>query len=340
MKNPSLAVKLGIFVLVMLAVNGAMVLVFTQVDSGNARTYHAVFADASGMHPGAKVRIAGVPVGSVRAVRYGADHRAHVDFTIDSGDRPTTTTRAAIRYEDLVGNRYLELQRGTSATPLPPGATIAPPNTAPALDLDALLGGFHPLLQALDPRQVNELSMALLQIFQGRAGTITEVLERVGAVSTTLADRDQVIGRVITNLNTVLGEISSRGDQFGSTLDHLQQLVSGLASDRALIGRAVGTLDRATETFAGLLTDVRPDLAATINGMDTALTPSVNHINDLDGVLNQLPDDYRKLTRTGAYGSFFNFYMCGLSFKLTGPDGKPTVVQMTDQKTGRCAPRS
>lgn len=337
--NRTTAVKLGVFVLVMALVNVAMFLVFTQVHSGNSRTYHAIFTDASGMRPGSKVRIAGVPVGSVQAVRYGADHRAHVDFSIDTDDRPSRTTRAAIRYEDLIGNRYLDLERGADTAPLPAGATIALPNTAPALDLDALLGGFHPLLQALDPKQVNELSMALLQIFQGRAGTITEVLQHVGVVTSTLADHDQIIGRVITNLNTVLGQIASRGDQFSSTLNHLQQLVSGLAGDRDLLGHAVDTLDTATNTFAGLLSDIRPDLSATITQIDAALTSSTNHIPDLDAVLKELPDDYQKLTRTGAYGSFFNFYLCGLSFKLDGPDGKPKVLELYNQTTGRCGPK-
>ncbi|WP_024802899.1 MCE family protein [Nocardia sp. BMG51109] len=334
----ALPVKLGLFVLVMLVVNGAMILVFTQVNAGSSRTYHAVFADASGMKSGAKVRIAGVPVGQVGEVSYGDDHRAHVEFSITTSDRPTTSTRAAIRYEDLVGNRYLELQRGPDTAALPANSTIEPPNTAPALDLDALLGGFQPLLQALDPKQVNELSLALLQIFQGRTGTVTQVLQRVGGLTATLADHDQIIDRVITNLNTVLGEIASRGDQFSSTLDHLQQLVSGLAQDRDVIGRAVTTLDDAADTFTGLLTDVRPDLAATVGQMDAALTPTVNRIDTLDAVLGRLPEDYRKLTRTGAYGSFFNFYLCGLSLKVPGPDGDPKVVELTDQKTGRCAP--
>lgn len=332
----SLVLKLSVFVFVMLLVNGAMILVFTQVNAGSSHTYHAVFTDASGMHPGSKVRIAGVPVGEVHAIRYGGDHLAHVDFSINTGDRPTTSTRAVIRYEDLVGNRYLELQRGPDSTLLPSGGTIAPPDTAPALDLDALLGGFHPLLQALNPAQVNELSMGLLQIFQGRAGTITEVLQRVGAVTSMLADHDQLIGRVITNLNSVLTEIASRGDQFSSTLDHLQQLVSGLAQDRDVIGQAVTTLNTTADTFSGLLSEVRPDLSATIAGMNSALTPTVNQIGTLDSTLNQLPGQYQALIRTGAYGSFFNFYMCGISLKMTGPDGKPVVATLTDQKSGRC----
>ncbi|MFE6862183.1 MCE family protein [Nocardia sp. NPDC057668] len=338
MKRANL-VKLSIFVTVMLVINGAMILVFTQVNGGDSDTYRAVFTDASGISAGSKVRIAGVPVGSVDSVRYESDRNAHVEFSINTADRPTSSTRAVIRYEDLVGNRYLELQRGADTTVLPAGATIRPPNTAPALDLDALLGGFHPLLRALDPVQVNELSLALLQIFQGRAGTIGQVLQRIGSVTGALADRDEVIGRVITNLDNVLNQIAARGDQFSSTLDHLQQLVSGLARDREIVGRTVDSLAAAADAFTGLLTDVRPDVAATVTELNTALTPAVHQLDTLDAALDRIPDDYRKLIRMGAYGSFFNFYLCGLSFKLTGSDGNPVVIDVTDQKTGRCAPR-
>ncbi|MFD2394497.1 hypothetical protein ACFSSF_12920 [Dietzia aerolata] len=42
--------------------------------------------------------------------------------------------------------------------------------TAPALDLDALLGGFRPLFRALDPAQVNQLSESIVKVFQGSPG--------------------------------------------------------------------------------------------------------------------------------------------------------------------------
>ena len=52
---------------------------------------------------------------------------------------------------------------------LMPGQTIPLARTAPALDLDALIGGFRPLFRALDPDQVNALSSQLIEAFQGRA---------------------------------------------------------------------------------------------------------------------------------------------------------------------------
>ncbi len=69
------------------------------------------------------------------------------------------STTAHIRYADLVGNRYIELQRGQGPERiLPPGGNIPITQTQPALDLDALIGGFKPLFRALDPQKVNNIA--------------------------------------------------------------------------------------------------------------------------------------------------------------------------------------
>ncbi len=77
-----------------------------------------------------------------------------VEFTADESVVLTEGTRAVIRYDDLIGGRYLGLQEGTGDTRsrLQAGATIPLSRTAPALDLDALIGGFRPLFKALEPR--------------------------------------------------------------------------------------------------------------------------------------------------------------------------------------------
>ncbi|TQF67011.1 MCE family protein [Rhodococcus spelaei] len=340
MKIKGYAVKFGIFVVVMVLVNAGLILVFGQIRGGGANTYAAEFVNVSGLKSGDKVRIAGVPVGAVSSVAFGENHRAQVEFTVDSGDTLTVATRAAVRYQDLVGNRYLELLDGPrGAEPLPEGETIPIDRTAPALDLDALLGGFRPLFQALDPEQVNALSMSLLEVFQGQSGTVSSVLAHTGSITNTLADRDELIGRVIGNLDGVLSELRGRGGQFSDTLDHLQQLVSGLASDREVIGTAVTSVNTATGTLADLLTEVRPNLAGTVSRLDTSLEPLIEQQGELDRIFASMPSNYRQLIRVGAYGSFFNFYLCGIALKVDGADGKPMTVNLADQKTGRCAPR-
>ncbi|MFD4292821.1 MCE family protein [Rhodococcus sp. NPDC058505] len=337
---PGYAVKFGVFAVVMLLVNAGLILVFGQIRGGGSATFAAEFTSVSGLRPGDRVRVAGVPVGAVDSVELGANRRARVEFSVDEAAVPTVETRAAVRYQDLVGNRYLELLDAPGAArPLAAGETIPVRRTAPALDLDALLGGFKPLFRALDPVQVNQLSMSLLKVFQGQSGTVSSVLAHTGSITTTLADRDQLIGRVIDNLDAVLSELRGRGDQFGDTLDHLQQLVSGLGADRELIGDAVSSVTTATGTFADLLTDTRPDIAGTIAELDASLVPVVEQQDELNRIVASMPSNYRQLIRIGAYGSFFNFYLCGIAMKVDGIDGKPMTVDLIDQTTGRCAPR-
>src|SRR3954454_25317669 len=103
----------------------------------------------------------------------------------------------------------MALEEGAGATKkIQPGGTIPLDRTAPALDLDALIGGFRPLFHALDPDQVNALSGQLISAFQGQGATIGSFLTQTATLTSTLADRDQPIGHVVVNLNTVLVSLS------------------------------------------------------------------------------------------------------------------------------------
>ncbi|MGV9301522.1 MCE family protein [Amycolatopsis sp. NPDC003676] len=292
------------------------------------------------MVPGAKVRIAGVPVGSVTSVKVGDDDLAHVEFDVDTKYAVLSSTRLAIKYENLVGDRYLELMEGPgSARVLPEGSTIGKEQTAPALDLDLLLGGFKPLLRGLDPGQVNDLTSALLQIFQGQGGTLVSLLNSGGNFSRTLADRDALIGSVIDNLNTVLATIDDRDEQFTTTIDELQRLVSGLAAERDPIGAALPRIAGATKELNDLLTTARPDLRNTIEQTGRLATNLDNGSDQLEWVLGKLPDTYKKLIRIGSYGAFLQLYICGTVLLVDGPNGQPMEVRIPgSQASGRCTP--
>ena len=67
-----------------------------------------------------------------------------VEFTADDSVTLTEGTRAVIQYDNLFGDRYLALQEGAGGSRiLKPGETIPVVRTQPALDLDALIGGFR-----------------------------------------------------------------------------------------------------------------------------------------------------------------------------------------------------
>lgn len=314
-------------------------MIFSQMRFSRSTGYHAIFTSSSGVLPGSKVRIAGVPVGSVSRVTVGKDHLAHVDFDIDNEYHVYSGTQAAIRYENLVGDRYLELMEGPgTAQPLRKGSTIGVEHTKPALDLDMLLGGFKPLLRGLNPQQVNDLTGALLQVFQGQGGTLVSLLNSGGSFTKTLADRDALIGSVIENLKTVLATIDAKDQDFGTTLNELQRLVSGLAADKDPIGDALPRLAGATGDLTNLLQVVRPDLKSNVTELGRLSANLDDQQDQLQYVMNLLPDTYKKLIRIGSYGSFLNMYICGANFLTDAPDGGTQLIKMPGmQTTGRCS---
>lgn len=323
MKLGSILVRLGIFTVVMSIILVGLVVVFGQVRFKGTTTYQAAFTSASGLEKGQIVRVAGVRVGKVEKVSVG-DRSALVTFNVEKPRKLLEGTRAQIRYENLVGDRYLALLDGPGPMEeLGSGETIPISQTAPALDLDVLIGGFQPLFEGLSPEKVNRLSESLIATLQGQGGTVNSLLAEAASLTSTLADRDQLIGEVIDNLNTVLGTLNERGDTFSNLVGQLQELVSGLAADRDPIGQAVTKISGLSSSVGGLLTDVRPPLRGSIAELDRTAGLLVEGEPTLDRILQQLPGAYDQLRRAGAYGAFFNFYICSVTLKLTGPDGKP-----------------
>ncbi|MGB3352939.1 virulence factor Mce family protein [Mycolicibacterium hippocampi] len=335
------AVRLGVFLAVCLLGVFALFAVFGQMRFGEkSHQYRAEFVNVTGLETNDFVRIAGVEVGKVTKVEIQPDTTALVEFSADDSVVLTQGNRAVIRYDDLIGGRYLALEEGAGGVErLNPGDTIPLALTSPALDLDALIGGFRPLFQALDPEQINALSGQLITALQGQGGTINSFLAQTAALTSTLADRDQLIGDVIINLNTVLGSLGDQSDQFGKAVDSLSELVEGLESRGEEISSGLAYTNAAAGTIADLLSEARPPLQKVVNETDRTAGIVVADADYFDNLLNTLPDAYQALARQGIYGDFFSFYLCDLVLKLNGKGGQPVYVKVAGQDTGRCAPR-
>lgn len=318
----------------------ALLAIFAEFRFGEGKTYRAEFSNVSGLKDGDMVRVAGVEVGKVETIEVGDDAVVSVAFGTDDSVVLTDGSRAAIRYDNLFGGRYLALEEGAGGvTPLPVGGTIPQARTQPALDLDALIGGFRPLFRALSPDQVNELSGQLMQALQGQGPTIGSFLDQAAAVSNTLADRDELIGQVIGNLNVVLGSLGAQSDRFDTAVTSLSELVNGLAERRTDISAAVAHTNAASASLADLLGEIRPPVRKVVQETDRAAAIAVADHEYLDNLLATLPDKYRVLGRQGLYGDFFSFYLCEVVLKLNGKGGQPVYVKLAGQDTGRCTPR-
>jgi len=332
--------RLTIFLIVCALGLFALLAIFAQLRFHAEKTYAAEFTNVSGLINGDFVRIAGVEVGKVKKISIKSDTTALVEFSADDSVVLTEGSTAVIRYNDLIGGRYLALEDGAGGTKkLNPGATIPVDRTSPALDLDALIGGFRPLFRALDPDQVNALSGQLIAAFQGQGATISSFFSQTAALTNTLADRDQLIGQVIGNLNTVLGSLGDQSTQFAKAVDSLSQLVGTLAGRKHDISNAIAYSNAGAGSVADLLSQARPPLQKTVHELDRTAGIVVADHDYFDNLLATLPDAYKVLGRQGLYGDFFSFYLCDLLLKLNGKGGQPVYVKLAGQDSGRCAPR-
>jgi phospholipid/cholesterol/gamma-HCH transport system substrate-binding protein len=327
-KTTSSLVKLIIFALVTLVTFGTLAATIANISFGDRFTYTAVFSDVTGLAKGQDVRIAGVRVGEITRIGIYHDRTsAVVDFRVARTSVLTRGTIATIKYRNLVGERYLALSQGPGpATALRDGDTLARNHTQSALDLTVLFNGFKPLFAALSPQDVNELSGEIISVLQGEGSSINSLLSRTASLTSTLADRDQVIGRTITNLNTVLGTVDAHDKALGDLLDQLQRFVSGLAGDRAAIGSSLTNINNVTGETADLLTKGRPAIKADVANLGslTTLLNKPSNTAAFEKFLTTTPGKLEKLTRTATYGSWFNFYLCRFNGRMVLPTGVTT----------------
>ena len=346
MKVTGAALKLGTISAVLLMITVSIVVIFGQIRFNRNTGYSAEFGNASGLREGQFVRASGVEIGKVKRIRLiDGGTRALVDFDVDRSIPLYQSTTAQIRYLDLIGNRYVELKRGEGEGAdriLPAGGFIPLSRTSPALDLDALIGGFEPLFRALDPEKVNTIASTIITVFQGQGGTINDILDQTARVTGHLAERDQAIGEVVRNLNTVLDTTVRHRKEFDQTVDNFEKLITGLANHADPLAAGTANISSAAGTVADLLADNRALLHKEINYLQALQGPLIDQKDQLNDLIRKTPTALNLIGRSiGLYGDWVNFYVCDLTIKWNGlqPGGPVRTVRIWQQPTGRCTPQ-
>jgi phospholipid/cholesterol/gamma-HCH transport system substrate-binding protein len=346
MKITGTLVKLGTFAVVLLLFTVMIFVVFGQIRFDRTNGYSAEFSNVSGLREGQFVRASGVEIGKVKTVELvDGGKRVRVKFDVDRSIPLYQSTTAQIRYLDLIGNRYLELKRADGEGHdkiLSPGGFIPISRTTPALDLDALIGGFKPVFRALSPDKVNEIAKTLITVFQGQGGTINDILDNTAQLTNQLAERDRAIGEVVKNLNTVLDTTVRHRKDFDQTVNNLEVLITGLKNHADPLAAGTAHISNAAGTVADLLAEDRASLHKAVNYLDTIQQPLIDQRPQLLDFLQKVPGALNSIGRgIGSYGDFVNFYACDISLKINGlqAGGPVRTVRLFHQPSGRCSPQ-
>jgi len=333
----AIIIKSLVFTIATVTATGILATTIRNSSAGEAQDYTAIFNDATSVNRGDDVRISGVKVGTVKDVSITGNRLAKVTFTIRKGVRLDAGSLIQIKFRNLVGQRYLAVEQpalpgaggdiqpasATTSTEaeIKPGHTFGVDETRPALDLTVLFNGFRPLLRMLNPEDVNALSSQIIAVFQGEDATVDGLLQSTASLTSTLAEKDQVIGELITSLSGVMTTVNDRSGQLDTTLVAMQQLVSGLSEDRASIGDSIEGMGELTTRVSGLLGDIRQPLRKSIAHVGVLSANLDNHSAEVDSFLKKLPVKLDRIGRLGSYGSWLNFYLCSMDGRIPMPEG-------------------
>ncbi|AIY17316.1 MCE family protein [Pimelobacter simplex] len=313
----TIAIKFAAFA----AVSGLLLLLLVNTMqngvSGDTREFKAEFADVNGLRTGDDVKAAGVRVGQVTSIE-ATDDGAEIGIELVKDQPLLDTTQLVMRYQNLLGQRYIALVQGAQrGAELDDGAVVPLAHTDPGFDLTGLLNGFRPLFRVLQPGDVNTLASSLIKVLQGEGGTVEQLLSQTGQLSNFLADRDQVIGEVMTNLKPVLDNLAGQGDEITQTVQELRALMTGLAEDRKSIGASIDGVSRLVGATSSLLKEVKVPLVRTTDRLVTVADMLERSRGSLKAAVPAFATVFESLGRATSYESALNVYVCSLSLALT-----------------------
>lgn len=343
----SVLLKLATFTVITLSLTGLLAAVIGNIQPfTNFYDVKAEFSDATGLLNTDVVKIAGVTVGKVAGSEVVVDERtgrakALVTMQVrESVDIPNNA-RAAIRFRNLLGQRMIVIARDDqrpSAPALPKNgdARIPLSRTSPAFDLGIVFNNLRPVLQTLNPEDVNTVSRAIVQIFAGREERVQRLVADLADVADSLGNRGPIVTELVTHLSEVATTIAARDDELRSILGSLETVVATLGDRSEEFARATENLGVASEGTAEVLANNRPGLDDAIAKLQELLAMLADHRDDLDVALRQLPETGYALNRATTYGEWVSLSvvcingLCGPGFESQASDANPAPSPASD----------
>ncbi|WP_227997751.1 MCE family protein [Nocardia australiensis] len=310
----------GVFAVVAVLVTVVVWNTLARVVAGDTNTYSATFSDVLGLRAGDDVRMAGVRVGKVEKIELDGKNDAKVTFIVQRNQTVYDDTKALVRYQNLIGQRYVALAPGkaTSPAPLQNNASIPLERTEPSFDVSALLNGFQPLFQVLQPEQVNRLSETFIQALQGDGVSLSSFITQAATLATDFQRRDAILSDVITNLSGVMAGLAKRGDELETLVTQTRSLIGGLYDQGQSLQQSTVQIAAATTSLVDMMDKVQPKLKDAQDSTSSALALLLANGAELDQAAIDLPGalaDLGKFTQDGAYA---NAYLCRLDVSLYG----------------------
>ena len=307
-------IKLLVFTLFTIFVTIALASIIGNFSFfGSPYEVKAVFSDATGVLNGDLVKIAGVNVGKVTGFETRGGN-AVVSMQINGDVQIPENATVEIKYRNLLGQRVVNLDRPDlpSSETLEDGDTIPLTQTTPALDLSVVFNNLRPLIQTTNPEDINTVSRAIVQVFEGREGDLEGILRNVGELSQTLMGGGQRLNRLITDLGDLAKLLNRESSDIRVGVDRFTELMEALADVTPTLERVIVQLDTASRDFGNFLVRNEDNIQKDLKDLAFVLGIIADELGPLDRMVKQLKEVLLATARSQSYGEYWNLYVVNL----------------------------
>jgi phospholipid/cholesterol/gamma-HCH transport system substrate-binding protein len=290
-------------------------LVFTValgVKIGNLKpfshTYRldAVFSNASGVFKGDAVKLAGVDVGRVVGAEI-ENGRALVSFTVENRVRLPRDSIVALRWRNVLGQRFLYLYPGRDRSRFfEDGDRVPLSNTENAGDLGEFLNHLGPILRAIDPEKANAFLDAMNTALVGNEAAVRQLLDNGGVLASRLGEMDREIRTLVSSSDTVMSTYAKQNRDIELIIDDLNVLGARLQGMTGDLNAFVENFARVQEQLDKLLRENRGNIDGSLANLQAVSGLLARNKGRLAQTLCTLPAGVSGYWQTTSWGEWFN----------------------------------
>ena len=298
--------KIGVMAVVALFIAASLILTLSGQGGfwWQRYTIKAKFPNAAGVLEGSPVRVAGLPVGSVKRIQIiGSDVHMDLELRKDNMERVRTTSRATIGSVSLLGEGAVDITASTTGEPIPPYGYV-PSGGAPAQlsdvtaqaskgieELTALLSDIRAGRGTVGKLMTDEQLYAELHQLTTAARQVTDNLNRgKGTIGQLLNNPESArqLEASLKNLTTITDKINKGQGSLGQLMND-PTLAKNLNDVTANLGSLTAKINQGQGTMGKLMND--DVLYQRFNAVTTNLETLLNRLNKGEGTAGKLMND-------------------------------------------------
>lgn len=293
-----------------------------------ADTYvmQAEFEDATGVLTGDSVKLAGVDIGRVEKAEI-QNGNAVVTFNLDKTVELPKDSTVALRWRNVLGQRFLYVYPGDDAEVFTEGQRIPIDQTEDVSDIGEFLNRLGPILKAIDPEQANAFLDSVNTALTGNEQDVRQLIDDGAELAATLGGEDENIKGLLSSTDQVMQAFASQDEALGQIFDDLDEVGGVLARRTADINSLVTDFAVVQRQLNGLAVRNADNIDATLRDLETVAGVLAENRERLGYTLRTLPFGIAGYFQTTSWGEWFNVRITSLQFR----DGESNIVAREDE---------